>query len=444
MTFLYSLTKKVSPPISCFVNSLLQTDVRKIYSVTEVTRDIKILLEDSFPQVWLTGEVSNFKASTAGHCYFTLKDEGAQIKVVMFRGANRSLKFQIEDGQELIIHGRITVYDARGEYQLLADTAEPKGFGALQLAFEQLKKRLETEGLFESRHKKPLPFLPRRVGLVTSSQGAVLHDMLNVMKRRFPNIDVVINPVKVQGDGAAQEVAHAIQELNLRDDIDVLIVGRGGGSLEDLWAFNEEVLVRAVFESRIPIVSAVGHETDYTLCDLVADVRAPTPSAAAELVVPEKQELESQVLATKIELANTIRRFLKKYSEKLLFLKKGLKDPRRYYADLRLKLNDWEARLVLSIRMGLEFKKKEVETIHYRWPDMAQKIREHQGQLGQLKQRLIHLSPYEIFKKGYSLLLEEGTNKPVDSVGQLVPGENYTLKMEDGSALVKMLEIIKS
>ena len=256
-------------------------DARKIYSVSEVTSDLKTLLEDNFPSLWVKGEISNFKESPNGHYYFVLKDEFSQMSLVMFRGQNRLLKFQLEDGMEVLVHGHLTVYQPRGQCQMACDHVEPCGVGA--------KKKLEAEGLFDSKRKRELPLLPRKVGIITSPKGAVFHDMKNVIKRRFPNMDLVFFPVQVQGEGASAQIAHAIFLANQRDDIDVLIVGRGGGSIEDLWAFNEEIVVRSIVSSNIPVVSAVGHETDYTLADFAADLRAPTPSAAAELVVPEKE-----------------------------------------------------------------------------------------------------------------------------------------------------------
>ncbi|MGH9446045.1 MAG: exodeoxyribonuclease VII large subunit [Terriglobia bacterium] len=265
---------------------------RKVYAVSELTREIRNLLEPRFLDVWVTGEVSNCCAASSGHIYFTLKDQAAQLRVVCFRNQARYLKFKPKDGISLIARGRLAVYDARGEYQLLAEFLEPAGLGALQLAFEQLKAKLAAEGLFDSARKKPLPMLPRRIGLVTSPTGAVIRDILRVLRRRFRNMDVVLFPARVQGEGAAEEIIRGIRHFNACPLADVVIVARGGGSLEDLWAFNEERVARAIVASSVPIISAVGHETDFTIADFVADLRAPTPSAAAEMVVHRKEDLE--------------------------------------------------------------------------------------------------------------------------------------------------------
>jgi exodeoxyribonuclease VII large subunit len=268
---------------------------RHVYTVSALTAEVKAVLEDGFPAVWVEGEISNFKHHTSGHMYFTLKDAQTQIRGVMFRGHNRLLRFHPTDGLAVLVCGAVTVYERRGEYQITAEFMEPKGVGALQLAFEQLKTKLEAEGLFQDSRKRPLPLLPRKIGIVTSPTGAVIRDMLTIIGRRFPGLEVLIHPVAVQGSGAAEEIAAALRRLGSREDLDVLIVARGGGSLEDLWAFNEEIVARALAASPIPVISAVGHETDVTIADFVADLRAPTPSAAAELVVAQRDELRLRV-----------------------------------------------------------------------------------------------------------------------------------------------------
>jgi exodeoxyribonuclease VII large subunit len=274
---------------------MVTTLSRHVYSVSALTAEVKAVLEDGFSAVWVEGELSNFKHHTSGHMYFTLKDAQAQLRAVMFRGSNRHLKFQPKDGMAVQVFGTLTVYERRGEYQITVEFMEPKGVGALQLAFEQLKARLEAEGLFEPGRKRPLPRLPRKIGIITSPTGAVIRDMLTIIGRRFPGLAILIHPVQVQGESAASEIATALARLGQRRDLDVLIVARGGGSLEDLWAFNEEVVARAIAASPIPVISAVGHETDVTIADFVADVRAPTPSAAAELVVAQRDELRQRV-----------------------------------------------------------------------------------------------------------------------------------------------------
>jgi exodeoxyribonuclease VII large subunit len=268
---------------------------RKLFTVAELSFAVKDLLEASFPDIWVTGEVSNFRAAASGHYYFTLKDATAQLRAVCFRNQARYLKFKPQDGLSVIARGRLSVYEARGEYQLYVEYLEPAGVGALQFAFEQLKKKLAAEGLFDEARKKPLPVLPRAIGVVTSPTGAAVRDILRVIQRRFPNMNVFLYPATVQGGNAAAEIVEGIEYFNRHRIIDVMIVGRGGGSLEDLWPFNEEIVARAIAASKIPVISAVGHETDFTISDFVADLRAPTPSAAAELVVQRKEDFHAEV-----------------------------------------------------------------------------------------------------------------------------------------------------
>ncbi len=268
---------------------------RRVYTVSALTQEIRNCLEPKFLDVWVNGEVSNYRPAASGHLYFTLKDHAAQLRVVCFRNQARYLKFKPQDGVSLIARGRLSVYEARGEYQLMAEYLEPAGLGALQLAFEQLKQKLASEGLFAPERKKPLPLLPRTVGVVTSPAGAVIRDILRVLRRRFRNINVIVYPALVQGGGAAEEIAKGVRYFSQHKLADVVIVARGGGSIEDLWAFNEEIVARAIAGSELPVISAVGHETDFTIADFVADLRAPTPSAAAELVVHRKQDFEAEL-----------------------------------------------------------------------------------------------------------------------------------------------------
>jgi exodeoxyribonuclease VII large subunit len=294
---------------------------RKIFTVSELSQEIKNLLEKRFPDVWVTGEVSNFRGATSGHLYFTLKDAGAQIRAVCFRNQARYLKFKPQDGIAVIARGHLSVYEARGEYQLCVDYLEPAGIGALQLAFEQLKQKLAAEGLFDPARKKPLPALPRTVGVVTSPTGAVIRDILRVLKRRFRNMNVLLYPAKVQGEGAAEEIVRGLEYFNKHTVADVLIVARGGGSLEDLWAFNEEAVARAIAASEIPVISAVGHETDFTIADFVADLRAPTPSAAAELVVHRKQDFVDELRERARHMGQAVRLKLSEAREALTALR---------------------------------------------------------------------------------------------------------------------------
>lgn len=280
---------------------------RHVWKVSELTERIRDLLESELPDVWVEGEVSNYRAAQSGHLYFTLKDARSQIRCICFRDQVRGLKFRPEDGLHITVRGAIGVYEPRGEYQIYVSHIEPVGLGALQLAFEQLKKKLEAEGLFAEERKKVLPVLPRRIGVVTSPTGAAIRDILRVLKRRFPNLCVRLYPVKVQGEGAAGEIVEGVRYFNRAKAADVLILARGGGSLEDLWAFNEEVVARAIAASEIPVITGVGHETDFTIADFVADVRAPTPSAAAEIVVRSRQEFERHIAESYRQLVQQMR-----------------------------------------------------------------------------------------------------------------------------------------
>jgi len=279
---------------------------RYILTVSELTREIKDILEMQFADILVEGEISNLKVPPSGHIYFTLKDDLSQIRVVLFKNQARSLRFSPEDGLHVICRGRVSLYEKRGEYQLILEEMEPKGIGALQLAFLQLKERLEKEGFFDSSRKRPIPMVPQKIGIVTSPTGAVIRDMLQIIERRFENVHLLLYPVRVQGEGAASEIAKGIEYFNEQMEVDVIIVARGGGSLEDLWAFNEEEVARAIFYSQIPILSAVGHETDYTISDFVADVRAPTPSAAAELVVKDKRDVKNTLQFLEVRLGSEV------------------------------------------------------------------------------------------------------------------------------------------
>ena len=334
------------------------SDYKKILTVSELTLEIKHHLEEGFGEIWVEGEISNFRSPSSGHYYFTLKDGKSQIRAVIFRFMGRYLKFEPQDGLAVICRGKISVYEPRGEYQLILDYMEPKGIGALQLAFEQLKEKLEKEGLFDPARKKSLPLLPKRIGIVTSPTGAAIRDLLNVIGRRFPNVGILINPVKVQGKGSAQEIASAIYKLNTVPEIDVIIVTRGGGSLEDLWAFNEEIVARAIYNSSLPVISAVGHEIDFTIADFVADLRAPTPSAAGELVVKDKVELSRLVDSLSARLGNQIINLLETAKNQLVFFKKRLPDLRLKISDLQLRIDDMSGRLAPRILQSLKLKKE--------------------------------------------------------------------------------------
>lgn len=283
---------------------------RKIWSVAELTSRISGVLATNFSNLWVEGEVSNFHPAQSGHLYFTLKDAKAQVKCVCFRSQAMRLKFRPEDGLKLIVRGSISVYEPRGEYQIYVEHIEPSGVGALQLAFEQLKKRLEAEGLFDEARKKPLPMMPQRIGVVTSPTGAAVRDIIRILRRRFPNLHLIVYPVRVQGDGAADEIVAALKYFNRKQMVDVILLARGGGSIEDLWAFNEESVARAIAACMIPVVSGVGHETDFTIADFVADMRASTPSAAAEIVVKSRQEFQRHLQELEHKISQRMRYLL--------------------------------------------------------------------------------------------------------------------------------------
>ena len=356
----------------------------RIYSVSELTAELKALLENTFTGVWVEGEISNFKHHTSGHMYFTLKDDRGQLRAVMFRGSNRGLQFRPEDGLAVIVFGNVTIYEPRGEYQVYVEYMEPKGLGALQLAFEQLKTRLEAEGLFDPARKRPIPLLPKKIGLVTSPSGAAIRDILQIIHRRFANVQVLIFPVRVQGEGAAAEIVEGVECLNKRGDLDVLIVARGGGSIEDLWAFNEEVVARAIYASQTPVISAVGHETDFTIADFVADVRAPTPSAAAELVISRKAELSQRVDDLFSRLVSHMRYRAERSGERLRSLERHLRllSPLERVKGQRERLRDGALALQSS---------------------MSHRLALWRGDLRTAAARLDSLSPLAILARGYSV-----------------------------------------
>ncbi len=319
--------------------------MEKILTVSELTAHIKVLLETSFDTLWVTGEISNLRRPGSGHLYFTLKDADSQIRAVIFRQSAQRIGFDLEEGMSVVCRGRLSVYQPRGEYQIIVDAAEPRGVGALQIAFEQLKKRLGEEGLFDQARKRVIPFLPRRIGIVTSPSGAAVRDILNITGRRFPSVDILIAPVRVQGLEAPPEICDAIERLNGMPRIDVIIVTRGGGSLEDLFPFNDERVARAIAASNIPVISAVGHEIDFTIADFVADLRAPTPSAAAELVVPNRADLEERAQRLAARLLSSRRIMTTRIREKIDVLRERLKDPRRGIEDFRIEVDEKAIRL---------------------------------------------------------------------------------------------------
>jgi len=388
-----------------------------ILTVTQLTNRIKDLIEGAFPDIWVEGEISNLSIPQSGHAYFTLKDEHAQVRAVLFRSAQRFLKFTLQHGIQVICRGRASVYEPRGEYQLILDYIEPKGVGALQLAFEQLKAKLEKEGLFDFNRKKPLPVLPRRIGIITSPTGAAIRDMLRVIKRRHPKMHILIYPVPVQGAEAAPAIAEALRYFNREQNADVLIVGRGGGSLEDLWAFNEEAVVRAVHASRIPVISAVGHETDYTICDFAADLRAPTPSAAAEMVVESEESFQQSIRSLEVRLLRSMQQTLQLSRASLRENMRILGDPRRALELHAQRIDELAGRLALGLNHQLQ---------------------KDRALLLSLTSALDHLNPLGILSRGYSITKKLPAGAIVKDASQLNPGDLLSTRFYHGSVLSRV------
>ncbi len=432
---------------------MMETDA---LTVSELTQDIKQLLELNYGRICVLGEVSNLAQPSSGHVYFNLKDSNSQIAAVMFRSSVQRCRFPLENGQEFLAFGRVTVYEPRGTYQIIVDRVEPFGAGALQLAFERLKEKLAAEGLFESSHKKEIPYIPAGIGIVTSPTGAAIQDILNILNRRFPGIPILINPVSVQGDSAAGEIAEAIEQCNQLKSVDVLIIGRGGGSLEDLWAFNEEVVARAVFASEIPVISAVGHETDFTISDLVADLRAPTPSAAAELVVPLKEDLHERLDATRERLSDLVLRKMKSQGERLEYLTKRMRSPKTVIQSYMMKLDELGLRLNQVIENKRTSIKNKLENLNQRLtfksPETTiashqQLLNEWQNRLetatnqifNQKKNRFLELthvldsvSPLSTMNRGYSALTTP-SGQLITSIKQVKKDSRLNIKVSDGT-----------
>ena len=393
-----------------------------IYTVTELTREIKVLLETTIPVISIKGEISNFIHHSSGHMYFSLKDEGAQISCVMWRNRNAALPFVPKDGMMVIASGRVTVYEKRGSYQLDVQFIQPAGIGALQIAFEQLKQRLREEGLFEPEHKKALPVYPERIGIVTSPTGAAIRDFVTVLNRRFPSVEIILRPVRVQGEDAAEEIANAIEEFNEYGEVDVLLVGRGGGSLEDLWAFNEEIVARAIFASEIPVVSAVGHEVDFCIADFVADLRAPTPSAAAEIVVKDRQELLTTIQTTVQTCFQSLKNQIEAAREKLRNIESG-------YGFRR------PQDLILQYRQRLDELQKSQEMA------MSHKVVLARGMYEQLRHRLHVLGPESILHRGYSICWKPDDGQIIRDTSQIENGEKVAVHFAKGGMRSVVSEI---
>lgn len=383
----------------------------KVATVSQINNYVKKILDHNIilNNVWIKGEISNFKHHYSGHLYITLKDEGAVLKAVMFRGSAQSLAFEPNDGMKVLARGRISVYEAGGSYQLYIEEMIPDGVGELYIAYEQLKKQLESEGLFSPEHKKPIPPFPDRVGVVTASTGAAVRDIINVITRRYPMAEIVLYPAQVQGTGAAESVVKAIEYFNATDGADTLIVGRGGGSIEDLWAFNEEITARAIYASKIPVISAVGHETDFTIADFVADLRAPTPSAAAEIAVPSAIELRNRIDTDKNRISRNMAGRIE--GNRLLLERFKMRTPKDRIDDANLRIDS----LIKSMDSSLKMK-----TMHLK------------RELSSAAAKLDALSPLQTLARGYSIpTTEDGT--VIRSAKEMKVGTEFTLRMKDGS-----------
>ncbi len=432
---------------------------RTILTVSRLTSLVKNLLEDNFEQVWVEGEVSNLSRPASGHIYFSLKDSGATLRCVMFRGSARNMKFTPADGMALILRGRLSLYDQRGEYQLLCEYIEPRGAGALQMAFAQLKERLSAEGLFDQERKRGMPFFPSRVAVVTSSTGAAIHDILKVLSRRSAPVELQLYPVRVQGDGAAEEIAGAVAGLNRIGGFDLIIAGRGGGSLEDLWAFNEEVVARAIFNSSIPVISAVGHETDWTIADFVADMRAPTPSAAAEMVTTALSDLRQMRELLEYRMEKAVSSMLQRYSMTIEGLKRALHDPATMLGHASQRVDDLSARLDMAVENLLERRAGQSASLLQRLDAcspalniarlrqqilMLDSTAEHRmlacierfgRESGELSARLDTLSPLKTLSRGYAVAERISDGSVLRDPALLSEGELIRLRLEQGNAV---------
>jgi len=437
----------------------MELPLRYILTVSELTQEIKDILEDKFPDVWVEGEISNLRIPPSGHIYFTLKDDFSQIRSVLFKMQARTLRFAPEDGLHIICRGRVSLYEKRGDYQLILESVEPKGIGALQLAFLQLREKLAKEELFDPAQKKPIPMVPQKIGIITSPTGAVIRDMLHILERRFENLHILLYPVRVQGEGAPSEIAEAIKYFNEWTEVDVIIVGRGGGSLEDLWAFNEEVVARAIYRSKIPIVSAVGHETDYTIADLVADLRAPTPSAAAELVVRDKKELKNMLHYSGGRLGNEMLQIFKANRTHLSHLVKIFKEPEKKIEEYLLRVDDLVNRLRLLTSWTLKRKGERYlhlgESLLLRNPiqrvkslgflvsetnkRMGQRIRYsieiRRQKVGGILGKLDSLSPLAILQRGYSITRKLPLLEILRDAAHVKEGDRVEVKLHQGTLL---------
>jgi exodeoxyribonuclease VII large subunit len=430
---------------------------RRAFTVTELTAKIRDLLTKNFTDVSVLGEISNCREAQSGHIYFTLKDEKAQVRCVCFKTQLRLLKFRPEDGLQVTVRGSISVYELRGEYQIYVESMEPVGRGALQLAFEQLKKRLEAEGLFHAARKKSLPLLPTNIGIITSPSGAAVRDVVQILTRRFPNVCLTVYPVRVQGEGAAAQIVEALRYFNRKGTADVIILTRGGGSLEDLWAFNEEIVARAIFASAIAVISGVGHETDFTIADFVADLRAPTPSAAAELVVQTRREFDKHIADLHEYLIVAMRHRFLELSRRIheLSARRGFRRPLDLLRQQRQRADEMTSRLASGLRARLDDSRKRFTAAHLRISrfDFQRKIaalhlrlekravelglrterilRSKRERLDRLRVQLEERGPLKALERGYAIATDAAGNL-LRSAGQVALGDTVAIQLHRG------------
>ena len=455
-----------NPALFDTIHTMHASPQMEIYTIAQITRRVKGLLEEQIGSVWVSGEISNWKQAASGHAYFTLKDETSQIDAVIFRGSLGRLRFDPENGLEVLAHGRVTVYERRGNYQIVLDDMQPKGVGALQLAFEKLKAKLDAEGLFAEEHKKPLPPFPACIGVVTSPTGAAIRDILHVLERRFAGVHVLLCPARVQGKEAAAEIVEGIRTLDAWG-VDVMIVGRGGGSLEDLWPFNEEAVVRAVFEARTPIISAVGHEIDFALTDFAADLRAPTPSAAAEIVVQERAALLERVALLRKRLATALERSLEQARHRLRVASQSyifrrpeelIRERRQRCDELRMRVETfvqehllrekhrWErvsrALSLLSPAQRLSRERERLGALGARWRQAGRTLPEgFRNRFRPMVAQLDALSPLAILGRGYALARKLPDRSLVRRASDLAVDDQVELRLGEGGARVAVQSI---
>jgi exodeoxyribonuclease VII large subunit len=445
----------------------ISSKIRDIYTVTRLNREVRAVLEDSFPVIWVQGEISNLAQPASGHIYFTLKDRSSQVRCAMFKNRKIFLKFLPENGMAVILKANISLYEGRGEFQIIVEAMEPEGVGALQLAFEQLKGRLQKEGLFDEQNKKPLPLFPDSIGVITSPTGAAIRDILNVLKRRFPLSNVVIYPVAVQGADATGMIENSIQTANRRNDCDVIILARGGGSLEDLWSFNEEKVARAIFDSTIPIVSGVGHEIDFTIADFLADKRAPTPSAAAELVSPDQNSLLESTELIKDRLVLSINHQINSLRSQINNYKKSIIDPVKHFQHHSQRLDDFATRIQRSVSNSFALKQSIIKKLRaeiYQFnPIMILKLQNEKCQyldkqlqmvmfskLKMVSEKIeragntLHtVSPLATLERGYSIVTNVENSNIINHIENVSIGTKTKTEIKNGIYYSKITKVEK-